>query len=509
MQYYASFLRSFLKIFLLLFTILGLNGQAGEGEKVKLSLISESTAVGSDATLLLGLRAQIMPGWKTYWRSPGVAGYGLNLTWEGSKNIKSLTILWPLPHRAQTQMGSVNVYEREVVFPLLIELIDPAQPMHASLQVDMLACDETNCLPVMEEVTLDLPAGPKALSPEEPLLHQAMNTVPKHESLQNQFLKSLKIQDVEVMGVEDVPPRLHVIISKRMGTFSKSDLPELFLEIQGLVVDAPQISISKDQKSISYVASVFPDDQRKPTYLPDLVDKPITITLGYQDEGVEIHTILKAETYSFEFWGGMFLIAFLGGLILNVMPCVLPVLSLKVLSVIRHGGGHKRAVRQEFLATVLGIIFSFLLLASGAILLKISGHSVGWGLQFQEPYFIIALIGILTLFACNLFGYFEFRLPTFLSSLGGISPHRESLMGSFLEGTLVTALATPCTAPFLGTALAFALSRGSLEIMSIFMAMGLGLAFPFLLIAFFPKFATQTPKAWVMDGELLNTDWVF
>jgi suppressor for copper-sensitivity B len=291
-----------------------------------------------------------------------------------------------------------------------------------------------------------------------------------------------------------LPPTLHIVLSTEKGTFSASSLPEVFLEMEGKVIDAPRVTLSKDQKSIEYSAPIYPDANRKPTALPDLTGKPVTLTVGYQNEGSEIEHIVKAANPDAGFWIGMLLIAFIGGLILNIMPCVLPVLSLKVLSVIRHGGGHNATVRQEFLATVLGIIFSFLLLATGAILLKMSGHAVGWGIQFQEPYFLIGLIGILTLFSCNLFGFFEFQLPSFLSSWGSPPAHRESLVGSFLEGSLVTALATPCTAPFLGTALAFALSQGFPEIISIFTAMGLGLAFPFLLIAFFPQLATKLPR---------------
>jgi suppressor for copper-sensitivity B len=494
MQHNASFLSSTLKIFLLFFIVLGSNIHAGESEKAKLSLISESTTVGNDTTLLLGLRTQIASGWKTYWRSPGVAGYGVNLTWEGSRNIKSIRLLWPLPHRVQTQMGQINAYEGDLIFPLVVELIDPSQPMHASIQVDMLVCDETNCLPVMEELNIDLPAGPNSPSADAALLKQAMNKIPKLNSVQNQDIGPLHIEDVTVIGDQDVPPILQVILSKREGTFSPDTLPDLFLEIKDLVVDSPRPSLSNDHKSVTYSALVYSDEHRKPTYIPDLVGKAVTLTINYQNDGFEINQFIKEQATSFVFWVGMLLIAFVGGLLLNIMPCVLPVLSLKILSVMRHGGGRNSTVRQEFLATVLGILFSFLLLAVATILLKASGHAVGWGVQFQEPYFLIALIGVLTLFACNLFGFFEFRLPAILSTYGGISRQRENLVGSFLEGSLVTALATPCTAPFLGTALAFALSRGSFEISSIFFMMGLGLAFPFLLIAFFPKFATKLPK---------------
>lgn len=470
-----------------------------EERKVQLSLISESTTIGNKATILLGLRAKIAPGWKTYWRSPGVSGYGVHITWEGSRNVKDIQTLWPLPHRAQTQMGVVNAYDGEVIFPLVVNLQAPSQPTHVALQIDMLVCDDANCLPIMEDLSLEIPVGPAIPSPEASSLAQAMRKLPKSEPFDITHPDSFYLNNVVISGPEDIPPSINVSLTKRNGTFSLTDVPDLFIEIPNKFVDSTKITLSDDHKTLNYTAPIYPDDHRKPTYLANLIGESTTITVGYHNEGFETTEVLTPQSTTLMFWISMIFIAFLGGLILNVMPCVLPVLSLKVLSIMRHGGGHNSFVRQEFLATSLGISFSFLILAVGAILIKTSGRAIGWGVQFQDPYFIIGLIGILTLFACNLLGYFEFRLPSFLSTMGVLSPKRERLLGSFLEGSLVTALATPCTAPFLGTAVAFALSRGWIEIISIFFMMSLGLSAPFLLVAFFPKYATKLPKpgAWM------------
>jgi suppressor for copper-sensitivity B len=433
--------------------------------KVKLSLISESKTVGNETTLNLGLRAKIIPGWKTYWRSPGVAGYGVTFTWDGSRNVKSVQLLWPIPHRSQTQMGQVNAYDGDVVFPLKVEVVDPAKPIHLNLNVDMLVCDVGNCLPVMETINLDLPSGSKTESAEAALIREAFKNLPERKIPETHDFGSFQIQRVALQGADEIPPTLQVVLSKESGSFSEGDLPEVYLEIKDKLVDAPVVTLSKDRKSVRYSAAIYPDSNRVPTLLTNLIGNPVTLTIKYQNELLEVDQTLKMQQLSFGLLAAMLLAAFIGGLILNIMPCVLPVLSLKVLSVMRHGGGNNAVVRHEFLATVLGILFSFLVLAGGAIFLKLSGEAVGWGVQFQEPHFLIALVGILTLFACNLFGFFEFRLPPFLSTLGGITPKRESWVGSFLEGSLVTALATPCTAPFLGTALAFALSRGIYEIL--------------------------------------------
>jgi suppressor for copper-sensitivity B len=178
---------------------------------------------------------------------------------------------------------------------------------------------------------------------------------------------------------------------------------------------------------------------------------------------------------------------------------VLPVLSIKVLSVVGHGGAEAASVRRGFLATAAGIVFSFLMLAMGAIALKLAGTAVGWGIQFQAPLFLVGMAAIVVLFAANLFGLFEIPLPGFAGEaarLGG----GKSLRGAFATGAFATLLATPCSAPFLGTAIGFALSRGSGEILAVFAVLGLGLAMPYLLVAVWPRIATNLPRpgAWMV-----------
>jgi len=191
--------------------------------------------------------------------------------------------------------------------------------------------------------------------------------------------------------------------------------------------------------------------------------------------------------------------ALLGGLLLNLMPCVLPVLSLKLLSVVSHGGSAPREIRAGFLASAGGILFSFLVLAGAAITLKLMGSAVGWGIQFQQPLFLVFMVVLVTGFAANLWGLFEIPLPRAVADIavGGHNPdgtHSTSLGGHFATGALATLLATPCSAPFLGTAVGFALARGPLEILAVFAALGLGLAVPYLLVAAFPALASRMPR---------------
>jgi suppressor for copper-sensitivity B len=173
---------------------------------------------------------------------------------------------------------------------------------------------------------------------------------------------------------------------------------------------------------------------------------------------------------------------------------VLPVLSIKLLGVVSHGGGDVRKVRLSFLASAAGILCSFLILAGALATLKAMGAMVGWGMQFQQPWFLIAMTLVVSVFAGNLFGLFEIRLPRLIADAGERAGHVSGLGGHFLTGALATLLATPCSAPFLGTAVGFALAQGTLEILAVLLAVGIGLAAPYLAVAVFPRLATRLPR---------------
>ncbi len=191
--------------------------------------------------------------------------------------------------------------------------------------------------------------------------------------------------------------------------------------------------------------------------------------------------------------------AIIGGAILNIMPCVLPVLSLKLMSVVKHSEAPLRQIRFSFFATTLGILASFLTFAIFALILKATGNSFGWGLQFQNPYFLTFLVAILTLFAANLLGLFEFSSQSFLANLLNkkISENESNhhiFLPNFLSGILAVLLATPCSAPFLGSAISFALTGDTIDIIATFLAIGFGFALPYIILIFSPKLISLIPK---------------
>lgn len=190
--------------------------------------------------------------------------------------------------------------------------------------------------------------------------------------------------------------------------------------------------------------------------------------------------------------------AIIGGAILNIMPCVLPVLSLKLISVVKHSDAPLSRIRLAFFATTAGILFSFLTFAAFALILKATGSSFGWGLQFQNPYFLTFLVAILTLFAANLMGFFEISTQSILANfLNKKIMENESgkvFLPNFLSGILAVLLATPCSAPFLGSAISFALTGDFIDIIAVFFSIGIGFALPYIALIFSPKLISLIPK---------------
>ncbi len=195
----------------------------------------------------------------------------------------------------------------------------------------------------------------------------------------------------------------------------------------------------------------------------------------------------------------IFLFALLGGLILNIMPCVLPVLGMKLSSIVAAQGVERRQIRTQFVASSLGILTSFWLLAGFILVLKLTGNAIGWGVQFQSPWFLGLMLLVTGLFGANMLGLFEIRLSsgtnTWLASKGD-----NSLFGHYVQGMFATLLATPCSAPFLGTAVAFALGADVVTLFAIFTALALGMALPWILVAIFPGIALKLPK----PGQWMN-----
>ncbi len=462
-------------------------------EYARLRLVAESTAVGSGAALRLGLHFRLAPGWKIYWRSPGDAGIPPRLDWSRSRNLAALTISWPAPRRFSLFGLETAGYADEVVLPLEARLARPGEPLDLDIGVDYLVCEEI-CIPVNARLGLELPAGPAAPSPFAGLIKRYVAKVPGTAGA-----AGLGVERVEAARLGGAPA-LRVTVRAEAPFIE----PDLFIEAaseddgaRGLTFGAPEVRIDPDGRRAVLLAALDDGEPAAGT----LAGRRFTVTVVDGDRAVEVTALALAAAQQASGLAGLpgfLLLALLGGLILNLMPCVLPVLSLKLLNLVGHGGAPPGTVRAGFLATAAGIVFSFLVLAASAVAVKALGMSIGWGIQFQQPIFLTAMILVVTLFACNLWGFFEIRVPRFAAAIAKRTAGRHGdargLGGHFLTGALATVLATPCSAPFLGTAVGFAFARGAVEIFAIFLALGLGLALPYLLVAAVPRLATVLPR---------------
>ncbi len=464
----------------------GARAAAGEWARTEVSqarLVAAATAAGAAESLRLGLQFQLDPGWKIYWRSPGDAGSPPMPDFSASANAARVDVAWPAPTRFD-ELADLETagYEGETVLPLTLRPERPGEAVRVRATVPYQAC-ETICIPYVAELALDLPAGPAAASAFARLIDRYEARVPR----------APEAAGVEVLSaaVAGAPP------AERIEVALRSPLPFAAPE---MFVEAPP-----RYRAGRAAAAVAADGARARLSAPvearggaSIAGEAVTITVVDGDRAFEFAAELGPAAPEPAPPGAPALaailgLALLGGLVLNLMPCVLPVLALKLMGAIGHGGGARGAARAGFLASAAGIVASFLVLAAAAAAVKLAGGAVGWGIQFQQPAFLVFLALVVTLFACNLFGLFEIGLPAWL---GGAAARAGggSLAGHFAAGAFATLLATPCSAPFLGTAVGFALARGPGEIFAVFAALGAGMAAPYLAVAAFPALATRLPR---------------
>ena len=469
-------------------------------------LVSATAAVGDRAEIPLGLHFRLADGWKVYWRSAGDAGYAPIVEFDGSENLKEATWRYPVPERFSLFGLETFGYHGEVVYPITAAVSEPGRPLRIKADMNALVCSDI-CVPMDAALALTVPAGPEGPTPFTQLIDRYRAQVPT----------SIAGAGIDVAAVTAVGEPVAHSLAVTVTATAPLAAPDVFPEApKGYSFGKPELTLSPDRMSATLIvpASVPKDGA--------LLGLPVTMTAVDGDRFVErAKTVGEGAASPVSqgpaaedtgLWATMLAFAFLGGLILNLMPCVLPVLSIKLLGAISYGGAGLGVIRQGFLASAAGIVVSFMALAAAAIGVKEAGIAVGWGIQFQQPLFLTVLALILVAFAANLWGLFEVGLPSWLSDRLASAPAgpgsggtngeaaHGSLGGHFMTGAFATLLATPCSAPFLGTAVGFALSRGTVEIAAIFFMMGVGLATPYLLVAAFPRIANALPRpgAWMV-----------
>lgn len=515
------------------------------------------------------------PGWHTYWKNPGDAGLPIRVEFKlDGKPFQLQDQEWPVPKK-YIEEGGILAFGYQGSYSLFFSLKDKLNELHGKIlkiESKWLVCKHI-CIPGQGEVQLKFDngkatsLGPNELEVDEKELIDRFENLPKN------------------LGF---PPNLDIVLMKSdkenqlLLTYTVTGIEQetILSESQNLLTPFPILpfdfkkeSIFKDKKNNLYGKQIvgwdgeyqepeipLPKDGsfKSPYSLKFLYKNPLTNKTQVVEKKINSFN-LEGATSSENFFkllapvtasGGenghpnkglqenkqkksdqektslltFILLAFLGGLILNVMPCVLPVISLKLFGLLAHSQDKKKEILAHNIFYTLGILISFIVLGLIIISIKSAGEMVGWGFQLQSPKFVAVMIFVIFLFSLNLFGLFEFRTPG--GNILGDIQLKKGYGGDFLSGILATILSTPCSAPFLGTALTFAFSSSSFDILLIFTFIGLGLAFPFILTGLFPKLISFLPKPgkwmenvkkflgltliltsiWLMDVFLAQTD---
>ncbi len=462
------------------------SGTWATSEHVSARLLSAVGGTGDLTTVPAGIEIKLDGDWKTYWRSPGDAGLPPTLDWKGSQNLASATLLYPTPQRVTVLGIQTFGYKHDVVFPLDLKLADKGKPLDLKLALDILVCAD-QCIPKSFTLALTLPAGPATPDADAQVLAKARAAVPGDS----------RTSGMSIVSAEEVSDHGKAALEVKATSEQPFEHPDVIPEVTpDANLGTPVATFSQDHRAATFdlpLSHALPVGAK-------LTGRDVTLTLSDGTRALEQGTKIAQGASAADETPGPSLIAMLGvaligGLILNLMPCVLPVLSLKFISVVSQGGRAPAAVRAGFLATAAGIIVSFLVIAGALIAVKMAGRSIGWGIQFQEPAFIAAMAVLVTVFACHLAGLFEVPLPRFIANAASSrTGPDESLAGHFVTGAFATLLATPCSAPFLGTAVGFALAGSPFIMLGIFFALGVGLALPYLVIATFPHLAAKMPR---------------
>lgn len=453
----------------------------------KARLLTAVAGTGALATVPAGVEVAMDPGWKTYWRSPGDAGLPPALDWAGSANLKAATLSYPAPERLTLLGIQTFGYHGDVVFPLDLAVAEPGGPLDLRLRLDVLVCARL-CVPKTFDLALGVPAGPATPDGDALTLAKARAAVPG----------DARTAGIAVSGIAEVSDAGHPALEVRASALEPFRDPDVIAEVDPPVaLGQPRVTLARAGREATFVV---PLEQPLPLGAT-LAGRRVALTVIDGARALETApaTIARGASAAREdpgpsFWA-MLGVALLGGLVLNLMPCVLPVLSLKFVSIVGQGGRAPGRIRAGFGATAAGVVASFLVLAGALIALKAAGRTIGWGLQFQQPAFIAAMAVLVTLFACHLAGFFEVPLPRFVRDAAArrAGPD-EGLASHFVTGAFATVLATPCSAPYLGTAVGFALAGAPARMLAIFGALGVGLASPYLLVAAVPRLASALPR---------------
>lgn len=462
-----------------------------------IELISEQDVIVPGEKFDLAIRFDLEENWHIYWRNPGASGLGSEINWTLPEGIEAGEIQWPTPHRIEMG-GLINYgYEDQVVFIVSMKAsktLQPGQPIPIHAEISWLICKDV-CLPGDASVGINLRVENVSVqSKEAPAFVRARSFQPELSCPWSLYLASIDdaIMKVGIVG-EELPDEFY-FYADEVGlldpnanqslerTGANIALLALTLDSENFKVRMPYITGILQTSSGSWRVAI-PTRVQLPSKIAD--SKPLSRPVGFEQRLLSLGL------------PGFIALSFLGGLILNIMPCVLPVLSLKILSLLKHTGQTRSEALRHGVVYTSGVVLSFLLLASALFLLRAIGERVGWGFQLQSPSFLVVLAILFFIFGLNLLGVFE--LGGRLIGADASVARRHDLAGSFAMGVLAAVVGAPCMGPLVAGVSGIAVQANLGIGLLIFGMLGLGLASPFLLLSAFPSLIGFLPKpgAWM------------
>jgi thiol:disulfide interchange protein DsbD len=475
-------------------------------------LVSEFSTITPGEVFTLGLMVKLEPEWHSYWVNPGDAGLGTTIKWDDKKGATISEVIYPAPHYIPTPPLASYGYEKEVM--LLLDVTPPASwkrgdTVTLSGRADFLVCREV-CLPAREQVSVTLTVGEEV---EEngnwaAAFARARAALPKPVSevagiavraahAEGGYVVSLRSespQDLDAIPVEQVrffaqdPATIQhageqtrsltggeLVLFAPVSEFSKGPATRL----RGLLT-LPESATWKSGQAAHAIAFDVPVEAL------GTLSMPVRAPGGGGGTGTVPASLLL-----------ILVSAFVGGMILNLMPCVFPVLSLKILGFVQQAGENRAKIRNHGFVFAAGVLASFWALAGLLLALRAGGAQLGWGFQLQSPAFVGGMALLIFVLGLSMAGVFE--IGASLTRLGSAGGSAEGYGSSFFSGVLATAVATPCTAPFMGSALGYAISQPAWESMLVFSFLGAGMATPYLLLSLNPQLLKRLPRpgAWM------------
>jgi len=483
--------------------VAGAQAASVKTDYVEAELVSRTLSLVPGEKALIGLRLKHAPHWHTYWQNPGDSGMPTTLQWKLPAGFKPGPIQWPVPELLPVPPLMNYGYEGEVLLPVEIVSIPkdwPANlPARLAVRADWLVCKDV-CIPGGADLELTLPVTTASPAPDTrnaALFDKALASLPggplegatattSEGKIELRFPKRKPAGRVYVYsGIEGLVEHAAPQITRQDG----DDLVVSFPVTQQLSASEPRIAgvvTGIEARPVSFAAPMTGKLVAGPGLPADA--QPASLKpRGTSTAGG------TADELSF---GLALLLAFCGGLILNLMPCVFPILSLKVLGFAQGAGtdmrSNVRAQRISGIAFAAGVILSFLALAGALLALRAAGDLVGWGFQLQSPIVVSLLALLFFVLGLNLSGVFEFG--TFVPSGLMSAQARNPVIDAALSGVLAAVVASPCTAPFMGAALGYAVTQSAALALAVFAALGVGMALPYVLLSWFPAWLKRLPR---------------